>query len=40
MGRDKSTISREIKRGTGQQLDTFRKHYEKILSLCRYMCLR
>lgn len=29
MGRDKSTISREIKRGTVQQLDTFRKPYEK-----------
>src|SRR5690625_1549556 len=29
MGRDKSTISREIKRGTVQQLDIFRKPYEK-----------
>lgn len=29
MGRNKSTISREIKRGTVEQLDTFRRTYMK-----------
>src|SRR5699024_12139754 len=29
LGRNVSTISREIERGTVMQIDTFRKHYQK-----------